>query len=189
MVLTYGVWNTLGKFLAPLVLLVCERINPNGYLVPIATQWAFLGIMLPIFLWLPETPQYYAERDHDERGKKALSRVNGNVPGYDVELEYSIIRNSIMEQRRRRRELGEEGLGWRQLLRSYVDCFRGANARRTLGAAMPVCAQQLTGLSFLKTYSSLFFRQAGFDDPFMITTVISKDFSLSEDSRMLISSQ
>ncbi|KAM5353514.1 hypothetical protein ACJ41O_000164 [Fusarium nematophilum] len=172
MVLTYGVWNTLGKFLAPLVLLICEKQDPFNYKVPIVTQWAFLGLMLPIFIWLPETPQYYAERGQDDNGKKTLRRVNGNVVGYDVDTEYAIIKNSILEQRKRKNELGETDLGWKGLARSYVDCFKGVNAKRTLGAAAPVCAQQLTGLSFLKTYSSLFFRQAGFDDPFLITTVI-----------------
>ncbi|KPM41346.1 hypothetical protein AK830_g5203 [Neonectria ditissima] len=172
MVLTYGVWNTLGKFLAPLVLLICEKQDPFNYKVPIVTQWVFLGLMFPIFIWLPETPQYYAERGQDDQGKKTLSRVNGRIPGYDVDAEYDIIKNTILEQRKRKNELEEPVVGWRGLVKSYADCFKGANARRTLGAAAPVCAQQLTGLSFLKTYSSLFFRQAGFDDPFLITTVI-----------------
>lgn len=173
MVLTYGVWNTLGKFLAPLVLLICERQDPFNYKTPILTQWVFLGLMLPIFIWLPETAQYYAERDQDERAKKTLRRVNGKVPGYDVDTEYGIIKNSILEQRKRRNELEDTNLGWKGLAKSYIQCFKGVNAKRTLGAAAPVCAQQLTGLSFLKTYSSLFFRQAGFDDPFLITTVTS----------------
>lgn len=65
-------------------------------------------------------------------------------------------------------------MGWKGLLLSYVECFKGVNAKRTLGAALPACAQQLTGLAFLKRYASLFFREAGFDDPFHITTILSK---------------
>ncbi|KAM9875955.1 hypothetical protein VD0002_g7282 [Verticillium dahliae] len=178
MVLTYSFWNTIGKFLAPLTLLICENADPQEYKIPIVTQWGFLGIMLPIFLWLPETAQYYAERDLDEKGRASLDRVNGRVPGYDVDAEYAIIKNSILEQRRRRQELEQDDgssssrKGWRELTDSYVACFRGPNARRTLGSALPACAQQLTGLSFLSTYASLFFRQAGFADPFLITTVL-----------------
>lgn len=56
MVLAYGFWNTIGKFLAPLVLTVSQARDPLNFKTPIVTQWAFLGIMLPIFLWLPETP-------------------------------------------------------------------------------------------------------------------------------------
>ncbi|EEY17267.1 sugar transporter [Verticillium alfalfae VaMs.102] len=93
MVLTYSFWNTIGKFLAPLTLLICENANPQEYKIPIVTQWGFLGIMLPIFLWLPETAHYYAERDLDEKGRASLDRVNGQVPAYDVDAEYAIIKN------------------------------------------------------------------------------------------------
>ncbi|CAM1501511.1 Fc.00g034950.m01.CDS01 [Cosmosporella sp. VM-42] len=172
MVLAYGFWNTIGKFFAPLVLTLVQATDPLNYKVPIFTQFGFLGIMLPIFLWLPETPHYYAERDMDEDGKKTLRRVHGNVDGYDVELEYAIIKNTILEERRVRQELGEDELSWKQLLKSYVKCFQGPNARRTLGAALPACAQQLTGLSFLSTYASLFFKQSGFKNAFLITTIL-----------------
>lgn len=56
MVLVYGFWNSFGKFLPPMVLLVVQNANPLDFRVPILTQWGFLGIMLPIFIWLPETP-------------------------------------------------------------------------------------------------------------------------------------
>lgn len=59
-------------------------------------------------------------------------------------------------------------------MRSYAECFKGPNALRTLGSALPVCAQQLTGLSFLNTYASLFFKQSGFTNPFLITTILSE---------------
>ena len=55
MIVAYGVWNAIGNFLAPLVLMICEGIDPFDWRTPILTQFAFLGIMLPIFLWLPET--------------------------------------------------------------------------------------------------------------------------------------
>jgi MFS family permease len=56
MVMAYGFWNTIGKFFAPLVLTIVQSTNPLNYKVPILTQWGFLGIMLPIFIWIPETP-------------------------------------------------------------------------------------------------------------------------------------
>jgi len=56
MVLTYGFWNSFGKFLPPMVLMLCQKADPLNYKIPILTQWIFLGIMLPIYIWLPETP-------------------------------------------------------------------------------------------------------------------------------------
>lgn len=55
MVLAYGFWNSFGKFLPPMVLTLVEKSDPYNYKVPILTQWGFVGIMLPIFIWLPET--------------------------------------------------------------------------------------------------------------------------------------
>jgi MFS transporter, SP family, sugar:H+ symporter len=55
MLFSYGFWNRIGSFLAPMVLTVVERTAPLNYRIPILTQWAFLGLMLPIFLWIPET--------------------------------------------------------------------------------------------------------------------------------------
>ena len=55
MVLTYGFWNSFGKFLPPMVLFLCQNSDPMNYKIPILTQWGFLGVMLPIFIWLPET--------------------------------------------------------------------------------------------------------------------------------------
>ncbi|KAJ3549491.1 hypothetical protein NM208_g479 [Fusarium decemcellulare] len=169
MVLAYGFWNSFGKFLPPLVLTVVEKQDPLDYKVPILTQWAFLGMMLPIFVWLPETAAYYAARDQDEKGKATLRRVNGNVPGYDVEVEYAIIKNTILEEAHESRDTG----GFKELLGSYKMCFNKANIRRTFGSTIPICAQQLTGLAFLNVYASLFFKQSGFDDAFLITTIMS----------------
>jgi hypothetical protein len=56
LIVAYGFWNTIGKFLANLVLMIVQESNPMSYKIPILTQWGFLGIMLPIFVFLPETP-------------------------------------------------------------------------------------------------------------------------------------
>nr|XP_036575076.1 MFS alpha-glucoside [Colletotrichum truncatum]KAF6781586.1 MFS alpha-glucoside [Colletotrichum truncatum] len=173
MIVTYGFWNTIGKFLANLVLMLCQQTDALNYKIPILTQWGFLGLMLPIFLWLPETAAYYAARDQDEEGKATLRRVNGSADGYDVEVEYSIIKNTILEEKREKFEQGngEDGQSFKEVMDSYVECFRGTNFKRTIGAALPSCSQQLSGLSFLNVYASLFFKQSGFTNAFLITTI------------------
>ncbi|OBU00900.1 hypothetical protein VE01_00842 [Pseudogymnoascus verrucosus] len=106
MTVTYGFWNTIGKFLANLVLVLVQKNNPMDYKLPILTQWALLGIMLPIFIYLPETAAYFAARGQDEKGKATLRRVNGNVEGYDVDAEYAIIKNTILHERAIDEEIG-----------------------------------------------------------------------------------
>ena len=134
--------------------------------------------MAPIFIYLPETAckcfqgvidtfllehtqdcsrviAYYASRGLHEQGRKTLQRVNGGIPGYDVELEYAVVVNTIEEERRERSDEDNISLtDVRGLLRSYADCFRGVNLKRTLAASLPLVMQQVTGLSFLNTYSS-----------------------------------
>jgi hypothetical protein len=119
-------------------------------------------------------PAYFANRDFDEKGKASLRRINGKVADYDTEVEYAILKNTILVERRALKDLGLENNSFRELLHSYAECFKGTNARRTLGAALPICAQQLTGLSFLNTYASLFFKQSGFKNAFLITTILSE---------------
>ncbi|KAF2014274.1 MFS general substrate transporter [Aaosphaeria arxii CBS 175.79] len=172
MIVCYGFWTVIGKFLANLVLMLVQQTNPMNYKVPILTQWGFVGMMLPIFLWLPETPAYYAERDLHEAGKKTLARVNGKVEGYDIEVEYAIILNTIREEKYARSQAGEDNMTFSKIAYSYIECFQRANVRRTLGSTLPGCAQQLAGLSFLNTYASLFFKQSGFQNAFLITTIM-----------------
>lgn len=117
---------------------------------------------------------YYAARDMDDQGKKALRRVNGNIDGYNVENEYAIIRNTILEEKNSRNQVGEDEKSLAGVVRSYLECFQRANIRRTIGATLPGCAQQLAGLSFLNTYASLFFKQSGFSNAFLITTIMCK---------------
>ncbi|KAI9151333.1 sugar transporter [Paramyrothecium foliicola] len=170
MVLLYGFWNSWGKFLPPMVLTLVQDVDPLNFKVPIYTQWGFLGLMLPIFIWLPETAAYYASRDLDDKGKATLRRVNGKIEGYDVEVEYAIIKNTILEERASQSE--NQAQGFKQVVQSFLDCLKGVDAKRTLGSTLPICAQQLTGLAFLNTYASLFFRQAGFRNAFLITTIL-----------------
>ncbi|PCH03906.1 Major facilitator superfamily domain, general substrate transporter [Penicillium occitanis (nom. inval.)] len=172
MIVAYGFWNVIGKFLANLTLMLVQEVRPSNYRIPIVTQWGLLGLMLPIFIWLPETPAYYAERDQDERGKATLKRVNGKVNGYDLEVEYSILKNTILEEAHARQEFGHDKLNVKQFFQSYLECFGSKNWRRTIGAALPGCAQQLAGLAFLNTYASVFFKQSGFTNAFLITTIL-----------------
>ncbi|KAH7159402.1 hypothetical protein B0J13DRAFT_433373, partial [Dactylonectria estremocensis] len=68
--------------------------------------------------------------------------------------------------------LGLYKMPFTQLIRSHMECFQLANIRRTLGVALHICAQQLAGLSFLNTYANLFFKQIGFTNAFLITTIM-----------------
>ena len=124
------------------------------------------------WLLLTHHAAYFAARGLDEKGKAALRRVHGGVAGYDIEVEYAIIKNTILEEQHIAHEMNPKTLSG--VLRSYLDCFKGPDFRRTLGSTLPICAQQLTGLAFLSVYASLFFKQSGFTNAFLVTTIMGK---------------
>lgn len=100
-------------------------------------------------------------------------------------MEYAIIKNTILEERREMQELGLNNQNFKQLVRSYVECFKGINAKRTFASALPACSQQLTGLAFLGTYASLFFKQSGFSNAFLITTIFSNTDTTHFQNKLL----
>lgn len=119
---------------------------------------------------------YFAARRMDDKGKAALRRVNGGIAGYDVNAEYAIIKNTILQEQAQFAELDPGS--FKGIVQSYLDCFKGSDLMRTLGSTLPICAQQLTGLAFLNTYASLFFKQSGFTNAFLITTIMGeRDYS------------
>jgi SP family sugar:H+ symporter-like MFS transporter len=163
--------RVVSGFVQPTTPLNVNVTDISQWRTPILTQFAFLGLMAPIFLYLPETPSFYAARGEHDKGRATLRRVNGNVPDYNVDEEYAIIANTIEgEKALREDEIRSNSLG--DIARSYMACFKGPNLKRTFAAALPLCAQQVTGLSFLNTYSSFFFRQVGFANPFDITAIL-----------------
>jgi MFS family permease len=56
MIFIYAFWYTVGKVFANMVLMVVQEVSPDNYKIPILTQWGLLGIMLPVCLWIPESP-------------------------------------------------------------------------------------------------------------------------------------
>ncbi|KAI3393082.1 hypothetical protein diail_4753 [Diaporthe ilicicola] len=75
-----------------------------------------------------------------------------------------------MEEKQISDETSPEAIS--EVVRSYIDCLTGPDLWRTLGSTLPICAQQLTGLAFLNTYASLFFKQSGFTNVFLVTTIM-----------------
>lgn len=97
------------------------------------------------------------------------------MANYDVEVEYAIVKNTTLEEQQLSGRTTPSNISG--VLCSCLDCFRGPDLCRTLGSTLPICAQQLTGLAFLNTYASLFFKQSGFTNTFLVTTIMDKTVS------------
>lgn len=58
LLMSYSLWFTVGQFMAPVALQVLSQTDRHDWLTPIYTQWAQIGLMIIIYLLVPESPAW-----------------------------------------------------------------------------------------------------------------------------------
>ncbi|KAF4969545.1 hypothetical protein FSARC_3228 [Fusarium sarcochroum] len=162
LLMCYSFWWTLGSFLTHVTLQRMSKTHPSNWLTPIYTQWAQVGLMLIIYLFLPESPAWLATKGREEKAKKILRWLHRGVEGYDVDHQYHLLELNIEH---------ETAVAAEQRKENWTDIFRGTDGRRTLTALWTISAQQFTGLALFGTFGTYFFQQAGLKDPFAIKAI------------------
>lgn len=106
----------------------------------------------------PHSPVWYCTKGRHDEAKKALRRLVGNVDGYDLNHEYSVIQYDT----RKSKELAEAaGTSDWKALRSKV------NLVRCIVATLPFTFQNVCGVPLMFGYTVYFFQLAGVKDPFL----------------------
>ena len=164
LLMTYSFWFSLGNFFAPVALQVLHKQDPTQYLIPIYTQWGHVGLMIIIYLFVPESPAWCVSRGRKEQAKRILSFLNRDVKDYDVDKQYQVLSLTVEHERFVAAEQRQE---------KWYSIFKGTNGFRTIIALWPLLSQQFLGLTLFSTFSSYFFQQAGVEDPFMVTCITS----------------
>lgn len=59
MIFLYNIWWSSGSLFASVALQVLNTSQPYNYKLPIYTQWGQIGLMLIIYLYLPESPREF----------------------------------------------------------------------------------------------------------------------------------
>jgi hypothetical protein len=59
--------------------------------------------------------------DMEDKAKKVMTRTYGNVQGYDIDTEYSIIKNTLDEERAQ-----NSYSNFRDVVKSYLSVFKGS---------------------------------------------------------------
>ncbi|SGY51118.1 BQ5605_C001g00965 [Microbotryum silenes-dioicae] len=95
----YSASFVVGRLLAPTVLQQENKRHPLIFRPAIYSQWAFLGVLIILWAIIPESPWWLAGKGNEERGKATLRRLNGSVPGYDVNAEWDIMKATIEHER------------------------------------------------------------------------------------------
>ncbi|SCN84051.1 probable maltose permease (MalP) [Fusarium fujikuroi] len=164
LLMCYSLWWTIGSFFAYIALQLLNRKNPNIWLTPIYTQWAQIGIMCLIYVFLPESPAWCVSRGNADRAKKQLLRLNRGVVDYDEERQYQIIVQTFEHERE---------VAAQQKKEHWYAIFRGIDGLRTVISLWPNLTQQFIGLTLFATFGTYFFQQAGLADPFTIKCITS----------------
>jgi SP family general alpha glucoside:H+ symporter-like MFS transporter len=102
-------------------------------------------------------------KNREAQAAKVLTRLKGNVPGYDVDVEVAVMRHTIDEQLKR--------AGSSQKI-PYKKILWGLNGKRLVIALWPKLCQQFVGLSVFNNYATYFFQVAGNKDPFLVTVIL-----------------
>ncbi|XPS69547.1 hypothetical protein M3J09_001815 [Ascochyta lentis] len=164
LLMCYSFWWTVGSFFSYIALQTMAKQKPYHWLEPIYTQWAQIGIMLAIYLVLPESPAWCVDVNKIDRAKNELRKLNGKVPGYDVDHQVELLLLAVEHERTVAAEQRRE---------HWTAIFRGTDGMRTLISLWTNMSQQFIGLTLFGTFGAYFFQQAGLTDPFKIKCITS----------------
>ncbi|KAM0229889.1 hypothetical protein ACHAPO_009611 [Fusarium lateritium] len=157
-----AVWSNVGNIACNVMMQRLNKNHPDDYTLPLRILVAPVSLMLLFWVFVPESPWYYARHGKKDKAMKSLKLLYGNVEGYDFEQEYSIIEKTILHER----ELLNEAP-------NITHVFKGYNLRRTLTVLLLAVTGPFGGLSIILSYSTYFFAIAGLSDPFLATLILS----------------
>ncbi|CEN62746.1 hypothetical protein ASPCAL09377 [Aspergillus calidoustus] len=98
-IMCYSMWWVTGQFFAPVALQSLSKSNPGNWLTPVYTQWGHIGLMLVVFLVVPESPSWYILRGKGELAKKSLRLIYWHVDGVDIDHQYNLLSININHER------------------------------------------------------------------------------------------
>ncbi|KAH1756754.1 hypothetical protein KXX56_006582 [Aspergillus fumigatus] len=163
LLMAYSFWWTLGSF-AQVALQHLSRSDPTDYLTPVYTQWAQLGVMLLIYLLVPETPAWCVSAGKLDRAKKELLKLHRGVKDYDADHQLQVLVLAIEHER---------AVAIEQRREKWYAIFRGTDGLRTIISLWTNLSQQFIGLTLFGSFGTYFFQQAGIDDPFRVKVITS----------------
>ncbi|KAJ2904916.1 General alpha-glucoside permease [Zalerion maritima] len=160
----YSFWFVLGQLFASVALERLGGVDPMNYKTPIYTQWPMVGLIGIVFFLLPESPWWLASKGKFNEAAKVLHICNGHIEGYDVDEHIEVMSATIVTERQiaeQNKEIGKWAV------------FKGRNLLRFIISAWPKIAQQFVGLAVFNTNAVYFFQNAGNENPFLVTVILS----------------
>ncbi|KAH6950307.1 hexose transporter [Ilyonectria sp. MPI-CAGE-AT-0026] len=164
LLMCYSLWWTIGVFCAHLSLNQLNKRHPENWLTPIYVQWAQIGLMLIIYVFLPESPAWCITQGYTERARKELQTLYRRVDDFDINHQIEVLTLSVEH---------EKAIAAEQNREKWYSIFRGVNGFRTLVSLWTNMSQQFIGLTLFSTFGTYFFQQAGVSQPFQVKVITS----------------
>ncbi|GFF58797.1 general alpha-glucoside permease [Aspergillus udagawae] len=164
LLMAYSFWWTLGSFFAQVALQHLSRSDPTDYLTPVYTQWAQLGIMLIIYVLVPETPAWCVSAGKLDRAKTELLKLHRGVKDYDADHQLQVLVLAVEH---------EHAVAIEQRREKWYAIFSGTDGLRTVISLWTNLSQQFIGLTLFGSFGTYFFQQAGIEDPFRVKVITS----------------
>ncbi|OAX78140.1 hypothetical protein ACJ72_07555 [Emergomyces africanus] len=138
------VMTMTGQLIGALVVFACLPIKgQRGYLIAVASQWAFSVLLFAIAIFLPESPPHLIRVGQVDNARKSQRRLHRKDVDTDKMIDKII---EILEQERETmKRLGSQV--------RFIDCFRGVDLRRTIIVLACHSMPQNFGLGLLSNAS------------------------------------
>ncbi|KAK0526676.1 hypothetical protein OC834_004712 [Tilletia horrida] len=136
-----------------------------SYRIPIAINIGIVAVIVVGMFLVPESPRWLISKDRDADARRALVRINKTQdnPEAVVEAEFA----TFVAARNDERELAQSSRGgWSELLRHPVE------RRKFLTVLGVLVCQQVSGVQFIFSYTTTFFRDVGVSNEFLVTIVV-----------------
>ncbi|KAK7967966.1 Major facilitator superfamily domain- general substrate transporter [Apiospora aurea] len=141
----------IGQLIASGVLNGCLNIEGEmGYKIPFAIQWLWPTPLMAVAFLAPESPWFLVRRERLEDARRAILRLSGSKTDEQISAQLAMMLHTTKIE-------AEVTKGT-----TYLDCFRGADLRRTEIVCVALMGQILSGSSFAYT-PTFFFKSAGMD--------------------------
>lgn len=171
----------LGQVFLALGLKLLQETSPLKFRHMFYSEFVFTGLWLIPLLYLPESPgtidewstsslfagylltpifllAWYCSKGRHDEAKKSLRKLVGNVEGYEIEHEYSVLRYESEHSKHLAETVGSTD--WKAL------CTKN-NLKRCIIATLPFTFQNVCGVPLMFGYTVYFFQLAGVKDPFL----------------------
>lgn len=136
----FPIFILLGQLAGAVVVFTSlEIVGPTSYTIPFASQWPFSAVLIVVAAVVPESPAYLLRKDKLEAAFKAQSRLD--TKEMDTQAELDRLLAAIRVEQEKTKDI------------KYVDCFKGADQRRTWIVVFSHFLPQIFGLSLLSNAS------------------------------------